>query len=463
MQVPFTTPPIAVEDILVDGRGLARFEGKVIFVPDALPGDVVVAEVYRKKRGTFEGRVLERIETSPFRETPVCSHFGVCGGCKWQHLAYPQQLHFKAKQVRDALERIGGVESAVFHPIVGCDSPYYYRNKLEFSFSNRRWVTPEDPPRESLESRVGGFHVPRFFDKVLPIETCHLQDIRVNAVRNAVVEWGRNHSLSFYDARAQHGFLRNLVFRSSLATGELMTILIVGSQTPDALEPLVAYLLQTFPFITSLASILNPKPNDSYADLPVTLHHGPSFLTEQLGRYTFGVSPTSFFQTNTRQAERLYQLVYEAIGAPVRRLYDLYCGAGTIGIYVSELAKEIIGLEYVATAVSDAHANTERNRLAHLRFQVGDIARLLDDGFLRDNGAPDVVVTDPPRAGMHPAVVAQLLRIQAPVLIYVSCNPATQARDIQLLSDRYTVTDVTPVDMFPQTSHVESVARLVLR
>lgn len=463
MKFPFTVENLLVEDILVDGRGLARWDDRVVFLNGALPGDVVDARIYRKKRKVLEADVIRRVTDSPDRVAPVCQHFGTCGGCKWQHLSYEAQLRFKQKQVHDALTRIGGVTNAVFHPIVPAPAPYSYRNKLEFSFSCKRWFTSADPTDGSQDSRVAGFHVPRFFDKVLEIHQCHLQDDRVNAVRNAVQAYGRAHGIPFYDAREKTGFLRNLVFRTSQATGEMMAVLIVGNDDDTQLLPLIEMLHGAFPFLSTVASIVNTKPNDSYSELPVRIHHGPSFLTEQLGDCRFRISPTSFFQTNTAQAERLYQVVRVALGMPVHRLYDLYCGAGTIGMYLHDMATEVIGIEYVASSIADAEENAKRNGFSGFRFFAGDIAKLLTPEWVAEVGVPGAIVVDPPRAGMHPDVVAQLNQLAVPLLVYVSCNPATQARDIQLLSEQYTVTDVTAVDMFPQTSHVESVVRLVCR
>lgn len=463
MQLPYVVEKVTVEDILVDGRALVRDGSRVIFVQDGLPGDVVDVRVFRKKRGVFEGDILQRHQHSADRIEPVCQHAADCGGCKWQHLSYPAQLCFKEKQVRDALTRIGGIFDANHHPILAAPSIFQYRNKLEFSFSSHRWYVDSDPHDGTLDSRVAGFHVPKYFDKVLEIDTCHLQDLRVNLVRNGLQNYGRSHNVSFFDARAQTGYLRNLVFRTSLHTGEMMVVLIVGEDNEDLLQPIIAYLESSFPFITTLATIVNTKKNDSYADLVPRIHYGPSFITERLGRYDFRISPTAFFQTNPAQAERLYHLVYESIGEPCGQLYDLYCGAGSIGIYVSDLAERVVGIEYVEAAVADARANVELNRLGGFEFHAGDIADLLTDSFTHLHGKPDVVVADPPRAGMHEKVVAQLRGLAAQRLIYVSCNPATQARDLQLLSDVYEVTDVTPVDMFPHTSHVESVASLRLR
>ncbi len=463
MQPPFTVEHVPIVDTVLDGRGVGKWDGKVAFVHNALPGDTVTIRVYRKARGYFEADATVWHTQSDYRQVPVCQHFGVCGGCKWQHMAYPGQLAFKEKQVYDALDRIGGVDILERHPILPAPEPLYYRNKLEFSFANRRWYARPDERAADADERVVGYHVPRFFDKVIEITECHLQRPAINAIRNAVQAYGRAHDLTFYDAREKQGFLRNLVFRTSEATGELLVLLIVGEDNDALLSPLVDHLKATFPAITSLLTLYNPKLNDSYTDLSPRPWYGPAGIEEQLGRYRFFISPTSFFQTNSRQAERLYAAAHRMLGERVPVLYDLYCGAGTIGIYCAELAERVVGVEYVASSVADAERNVALNGLSHFSFHHGDLGKLLTDAFADAVGRPDHIVVDPPRAGMAPQVVDQLRHLRARRVVYVSCNPATLARDLQLLSDTYAVAEVQPVDMFPQTSHVEAVARLELR
>lgn len=462
---PFSLSALSVEDIVLDGRGICKADGKVIFVEDVLPGDIVDIEVTRKSRKVFEGQVTNWIQKSSHRTEPVCQHFAACGGCTWQHFDYQGQLAFKEKQVRDQLERIGGIIPAESRSILGAPSQYFYRNKLEFSFSNRRWYPWGNTTlvKGEVDERVLGFHIPRFFDKILEIEHCHLQLEVINPIRNAVQEYARKHDYSFYDYQTQTGFLRNLAFRTSLATGELLVLLIVGEGDQEKITALFRMLSASFPAITSICYIVNTKRNDSYSELPVTVWSGPGHITEKLGGYSFQISPTSFFQTNPAQAERLYQVVKDLVGGPQNTIYDLYCGAGSIGIYVSALASKIVGVEYVQAAVNDAETNCKLNGLTHLAFEAGDLAKVLNPDFVAKHGRPETVITDPPRGGMVPEVVRQLIQLNAERIIYVSCNPSTQARDLQMLADTYAVQISQPVDMFPQTSHVENVVLLQRR
>lgn len=530
---PFLAPAVPILDTLEDGRGLARLpnnpdgsSGQVVFVEGGIPGDVADVWIHGKQKKVLAGRVQQLLQPSPDRVTPPCQHFSDCGGCKWQHMDYAAQLRFKQKQVVDAMERIAQVPIQHTHPIIGCEQPYWYRNKLEFTFSNRRWKARSEmksghPEAASAEGPVPhhpeaeividgslppgsrdvgmthldnalGFHVPGAFDKVLNIEQCWLQDERINAVRNEVLTWSRAHHIPFFDLKEQTGVLRNLVFRTSRATGELLVMLILAQPDEALVDRLFTHLSAQFPFITSLLWLYNPKRNDSYSELQPSVWRGTPYIREQLFDKWFTVSPTSFFQTNTSQAERLYGVVRQYVQAALPHprplsqgergasplllgedlgegsggegtlIYDLYCGAGSIGICLADLTQRVLGVEYVASAVADAEANVQLNQLSGFAFEAGDIAKLLGPELIARHGKPDLIVTDPPRAGMAEAVIHQLLALECPHIIYVSCNPATQARDLALLHRKYDVLDLQPVDMFPQTSHVEAVARLQL-
>ena len=463
---PFTAEQISVYDAASDGRGVARVGDKVVFVEGGIPGDVADIDIFSKEKKFLVGRIVRIITPSPDRIEPVCAHFGTCGGCRWQQMSYPAQLQFKEKQVRDAFERIAKVPFESFLPILGCEQDFRYRNKLDFACSAKRWLSRQDmnnPDEQNQTTDVIGFHVPRHFDKVVEIRHCYLTDDKVNRVRNEIQKFGRENGYSFYDAKTHEGYLRNLVLRSSFATGELMLILIVGYDDPKSLKTLTDFIASHLPEVTSLITIINTKQNDSYTDLPFATEYGSPYLTERLGQYTFRVGPLSFFQTNTRQTERLYQVVYDHLPKRSNLIYDLYCGAGSIGIFVSDKAEKIVGIEYIASAVEDAYINCELNKLSHLSFHAGDMGKLLNDDFVSKHGKPEVIIADPPRAGMDAKVVNQLLRILPERIIYVSCNPATQSRDIALMEEHYTLKVIQPVDMFPQTTHVENVAVLEIR
>lgn len=455
-------PHTRIEDLSTDGRGVARLpDGKVVFVKDAVPGDVVTLQLLGKRRKVWEGQVQTLEVPSPDRTTPTCEHFGVCGGCRNQHLSYAAQLRHKQKWVQDALTRIGGLALPKLQPVLPAPAPFGYRNKLEYSATAKRWLTQAEVASQvPLDKQQAlGFHVPGVFDKVVPIAHCHLQPEPGNAIRNHVHAWALQHGIAYYDNRAHNGQLRNLLMRQATATGQLMVLPIVAAEAPWV-HDLLQDLAKTFPQITSLGYIVNPKLNDSYHDLTPIFVQGPPIIEEHLGKWRFQVGPLSFFQTNTLQAERLYQQVYDLLPTDIPVLYDLYCGTGSIGIFVSDKAKKIVGVEYVAAAVADARENCALNGLQHLHFEAGDMAKVLTPAFAHTHGAPQVVVTDPPRAGMDPAVVHALLALRPQTIIYVSCNPATQARDLALMADAYSIDHVQPVDMFPQTPHVENIVRL---
>ena len=410
------------------------------------------------------GRVENWIERSPDRIDPACQHFGTCGGCKWQSLSYEKQLYFKEKAVRDAFTRIGHLEFENMHPIMGCASPLHYRNKVEFTFSTKRWV-----PAEMIESGEEidwegalGYHVARFFDKVVDVDTCYLHWPVINEIRNEIRKFAKENKYTYYDIRGNEGFLRNIVFRTSEGTRELMLLLITGEERPDEVDALFKHLEDKFAEITSFLSLYNHKKNSSFSDLTPVVWKGPEEITEHLGPWKYRISATSFFQTNTHQAKVLYDQVRHYLGTEkVGTVYDLYCGAGSIGIYVNDLAEKVVGIEYVESAIKDAWENCSLNGLEHFNFYAGDMKKILTRELVDREGRPEVVITDPPRAGMDEAVVRQLLEIEAERIIYVSCNPATQARDLALLQEKYEIKDVQPVDMFPQTTHVENIAYLV--
>ncbi|MBP5189742.1 MAG: 23S rRNA (uracil(1939)-C(5))-methyltransferase RlmD [Bacteroidales bacterium] len=461
-------PDIEVSDAGAEGKAIVRIDGMVVFVPFVVPGDIIDLKIIKKKKNYAEGRALAIKQPSPLRVEPQCPHFGICGGCKWQTMAYSEQLLCKERQVRDNLERLGHIDTSAMRSICGADNIFYYRNKLEFTFSSKRWLN-EGEMRDENDPGALGFHVPTVFDKVLPIEHCALQKEPSNRIRLALRDYALSHNLPFYDIRNHTGFMRNLVVRNT-STGELMVIVIIAEKNDDILLPMMEFIKKEFPEITSLLYIVNNKMNDSYTDLDVVTYSGKSYITEQMPRYgggtplQFRINPKSFYQTNSEQAFRLYSFVAEfAELKGDENVYDLYTGTGTIAQFLAGMCRKVTGIEYVEEAIIDARLNAQLNGLNNCTFYAGDMAKVLNDSFVAANGRPDVVITDPPRAGMHDKVVEQLLSIEAPRIVYVSCNPATQARDLQMLSEKYNIGRIQPVDMFPHTQHVENVAELFLR
>jgi 23S rRNA (uracil1939-C5)-methyltransferase len=454
------------------GKSLARDAGKVVFIEGAVPGDVVDVRLSKNKKDWAEGRVIRIREFSAERTTPFCSHFGVCGGCKWQMLPYDKQLEYKQDEVSQQMKRIGKVELPEMMPIVGARETRYYRNKLEFTFSAKKYYTqaeidamdmPEEGPAGLPSFPALGFHVPGSFDKVIDIDTCFLQADPSNAIRNGLRDYALQRGYTFYNIKNHTGLLRNLMIRSC-TTGDLMVNLVFGEDDPVAREDLLTFLQGSYPDISSLYFTINRKLNDSIYDQEPILYHGDAFATEKLGTLRFRISPKSFFQTNTKQAERLYQISKDfAMLDGTQTVYDLYCGTGSIGIFLSREANKVIGVELIEEAVEDAHANAQLNQIDNVYFFAGDVAKVCTDLFFAEHGKPDVIITDPPRAGMHESLVHQILQMEAPVVVYVSCNPATQARDLQLLSEKYAVTAICPVDMFPHTHHIENVVQLKLK
>ncbi|MCW3086619.1 MAG: methyltransferase, TrmA family [Sediminibacterium sp.] len=459
-----------MQDYAAEGRSLARVEGKVIFIEGAVPGDVVDVQLSKNKADWAEGHTIKTHTWSPDRVQPFCQHFGVCGGCQWQMLPYEKQLFYKQKQVTDNLTRIGKVALPEIAPIIGADVTRQYRNKIEYTFATGKYIPAEEFRRMkaegiSLEDQPGaaGFHVRGFFDKVVEIDTCHLQEEPTNHIRKAVAKFAVDRQIPFYNIKQHHGWLRNMFVRNT-TTGELMINIVMGYEDADNRKALLDGLLQQFPQITTLLYTINTKKNDSLYDLDPQVYYGKGYITEQLEDFRFMISPKSFFQTNTRQAEKLYAVTRafaELDGSQV--VYDLYCGTGSIGIFVSRVAKKVVGVEAIADAVADANKNAELNNIGHASFFTGDVIDICNDEFFATHGRPDVVITDPPRAGMHEKLVKKLLDIAAPTVVYVSCNPATQARDLALLDEKYRVEKIQPVDMFPHTLHIENVVQLKLK
>jgi len=454
---------VTVVDIAEEGKGVGKADELVLFIEKAVPGDVVDVELLRKKKNFAEAKISQLVQPSEHRTEPFCPHFGVCGGCKWQHMTYDAQLIYKQKSVTNALERLAKVDTSITEPILPSFETRYYRNKLEFTFSNKRWLTDMDvQDQENLEMNALGFHVPLRFDKILDIETCYLQSNPSNEIRNSIRTFALENNISFYDLRAHEGALRNLIIRTA-TTGELMVIVVFAYASEEEVEKVMSFVKERFPQITSLLYILNQKKNDTIFDQEIHVYSGRDYIFEEMEGLTFKIGPKSFYQTNSLQAYELYAITREFAGFNGDELvYDLYTGAGTIANFVARGVKEVVGIEYVPTAIEDAKVNSGINNITNTTFYAGDMKDILTSEFVEKHGKPDVIITDPPRAGMHADVVARLLEIESPKIVYVSCNAATQARDIALLKEKYTVTKIRPVDMFPHTQHVENVVLLEL-
>lgn len=461
---------ILIEDVAAEGNALAHVNGKVLFVPGMVPGDVVDVQVRRERKGYIDGYAARLVKPSEHRIEPVCEHFGVCGGCKWQCLPYEMQLDAKQRQAVDQLKRIGHLELPDISPIIGSDLQYYYRNKLEFTFSNRRWILPgEDPEALSDIERLGlGFHISGFFDKVLDLEKCHLMAEPCNEIRNFIRRYAVENGLSFFDLRAQTGFLRNLILREA-SSGEIMLTVVFGpdaEQDRDNVTKMLEAISGQFWQITSLNFVINSKPNDTIGDLEIKTFSGRDCIYEKMGDLRFKIGPKSFYQTNSAQAFKLYSVVREFASSDVVQspvIYDLYTGTGTIALFLSSIASKVVGIEYVPEAIEDARTNAQVNAIDNCTFYAGDMKDVLNNEFIATNGKPDLIVLDPPRAGIHPSVAQVILDTAPAVIIYVSCNPASQARDLAVLSQKYNIAAVQPVDMFPQTQHVENVVKLLLK
>lgn len=447
---------------------MAKVNELVIFVPYVVPGDVVDLQVKRKKNHYAEAVAVKFHEKSPLRTEPFCSHFGVCGGCKWQCLSYEEQLKYKQKQVFDNLTRIGKVELPEIRPILGSEKTRFYRNKLEFTFSNKRWLTEEEVKQDVKYDQMNavGFHIPGAFDKVLAIDKCWLQDDISNQICNAVRDYAYAHNFPFFDLRTQEGLLRNIMIRTS-STGELMVVLqckVTDDEGRRKMEEILQFMADSFPQITSLMYVINNKCNDTIGDLDVEVFKGNDHIFEEMEGLRFKVGPKSFYQTNSEQAYNLYKVAREFAGLTGNELvYDLYTGTGTIANFVARQARKVVGIEYVPEAIEDAKVNSALNGIDNTLFYAGDMKDILTNDFIAEHGRPDVIITDPPRAGMHNDVIDVILAAEPKRIVYVSCNPATQARDLQLLDGKYKVTAVQPVDMFPHTHHVENVVQLERR
>lgn len=459
---------VTITDVAAEGKAVAKVNELVIFVPYVVPGDVVDLQVKRKKNHYAEAVAVKFHEKSPLRTEPFCSHFGVCGGCKWQCLSYEEQLKYKQKQVFDNLTRIGKVELPEFRPILGSEKTRFYRNKLEFTFSNKRWLTEEEVKQDVKYNQMNavGFHIPGAFDKVLAIDKCWLQDDISNQIRNAVRDYAYAHNFSFFDLRTQEGLLRNIMIRTS-STGELMVVLqckVTDDEGRRKMEEILQFMADSFPQITSLMYVINNKCNDTIGDLDVEVFKGNDHIFEEMEGLRFKVGPKSFYQTNSEQAYNLYKVAREFAGLTGNELvYDLYTGTGTIANFVARQARKVVGIEYVPEAIEDAKVNSALNGIDNTLFYAGDMKDILTNDFIAEHGRPDVIITDPPRAGMHNDVIDVILAAEPKRIVYVSCNPATQARDLQLLDGKYKVTAVQPVDMFPHTHHVENVVQLERR
>ena len=459
---------VTITDCAAEGKALARVNDMVVFVPFCVPGDVVDIQLKKKKHSYAEGEVVRFIKKSDVRQEPMCQHFGICGGCKWQILPYPEQLKMKQKQVTDQLHRIGKVELPEISPILGSKQTCEYRNKLEFGCSNKKWRTWEELkslPEEELNRQEGaiGFHITGAFDKILPIEKCHLMHPLHNEIRNSIRDFAYSTGMTFFDLRQQHGLLRDIMIRNS-NTGEWMVLVQFHFEEQGDEEramALMQHIADKFPQITSLMWVDNQKCNDTFGDLELNLYKGNDHIFELMEDLRFKVGPKSFYQTNTEQAYHLYSVVRELAELTGKELvYDLYTGTGTIANFVARQARQVIGIEYVPEAIEDAKVNSEINGIGNTLFYAGDMKDILDDDFIAKHGRPDIIITDPPRAGMHPDVVKTILKAAPERIVYVSCNPATQARDLQVLDEQYKVMVVQPVDMFPHTPHVENVVLL---
>lgn len=459
---------VTILDVAAEGKAIAKMNDLVIFVPYVVPGDVVDLQIKRKKNKYAEAEAVKFHEYSPKRAVPFCQHYGVCGGCKWQVLPYSEQIRYKQKQVEDNLRRIGKIDLPEISPILGSEKTEFYRNKLEFTFSNKRWLTTEEVRQDVKYEQMNavGFHIPGAFDKVLAIEKCWLQDDISNRIRNAIRDYAYEHDYSFINLRTQEGMLRNMIVRTS-STGELMVIVICKITEEHEMElfnRLLQFVADSFPEISSLLYIINNKCNDTINDIDVHVYKGNDHIFEEMEGLRFKVGPKSFYQTNSEQAYTLYKVARDFAGLTGNELvYDLYTGTGTIANFVSRRARQVIGIEYVPEAIEDAKVNAEINGIENALFYAGDMKDILTQDFINEHGRPDVIITDPPRAGMHQDVIDVILFAEPKRIVYVSCNPATQARDLQLLDGKYKVTAVQPVDMFPHTHHVENVVLLELR
>ena len=457
---------VTVLDAGAKGVSVAKApDGKVVFIPNVVPGDVVDVQTFKKRKAYYEGKAIRFHEFSEHRTEPICEHFGVCGGCKWQNMKYDQQLYYKQNEVKNHLQRIGKVELPEFEPILGSKEQFFYRNKMEFGFSNARWMTEDELNSDEIfeNKNALGFHIPKMWDKILDIQKCHLQQDPSNAIRNEIRAFAVANNLTFFNPRNHEGFLRTLMIRTA-STGEIMVLIQFFEEQKENRELLLNYIAERFPEITSLQYVINGKPNDTIYDQKVHLYKGRDYILEEMEGLHFSINAKSFYQTNSEQAYELYKITRDFAGLTGNEIvYDLYTGTGTIAQFVSRKAKKVVGVEAVPEAIADAKENAKRNEITNCDFFVGDMKVVFNEAFIAQNGKPDVIITDPPRDGMHKDVIEQILKIAPEKVVYVSCNSATQARDLALMDEKYKVTRVRPVDMFPQTHHVENVVLLEKR
>ncbi|MGV8137532.1 MAG: 23S rRNA (uracil(1939)-C(5))-methyltransferase RlmD [Mangrovibacterium sp.] len=456
---------VLITDIGAEGKAIARVDGMVVFTTHVIPGDIVDLQVVKKRKNYSEAKVINLIKASGDRVDSFCEYFGTCGGCKWQYLSYEKQLFYKQKQVSDQLRRIGHLQLPEIMPIMGSEKNTFYRNKLEFSFSNARWLSTEEIHEEKQiqQSNALGFHIPGLFDKIIDIKKCWLQPDPSNAVRNFVRDYALKENLDFFDIRRQKGFLRNMIVRTA-SSGENMLILSFFYEDQEKREALLQAVTEQFPEFRSVMFVINSKANDTIADQDIRTFKGRDHIFEEMEGLRFKIGPKSFYQTNSEQALKLYQVVRQFAGLTgIENVYDLYTGTGTIANFVASGAVKVIGIDYVSEAIEDAKVNARLNQIGHTQFFAGDMKNVLTESFIREHGKPDVIITDPPRAGMHEDVIRIILAALPEKIVYVSCNPATQARDLSLMNERYAVVKIQPVDMFPHTHHVENVVLLIRR
>ncbi|MEX2585379.1 MAG: 23S rRNA (uracil(1939)-C(5))-methyltransferase RlmD [Balneolaceae bacterium] len=455
---------VEIDSAAFEGKGVGRLNGMAVFVPGTAPGDRVLARVVKKKKKYCEAKLEEVLSPSPERIEPRCCHADVCGGCNWQHIPYEAQLRIKEQQVRDHVERLGGLNPEVVESILGSDTPFYYRNKMEYSFGNRRWLSREEIERDEYvddQAFAAGLHAPGRFDKILNLKECHLQNPVSYRLLDEVRNWCIQHDIPAYDTKRHKGFMRHLVVRNAHYTDDLMVNLVTSDEDPERIGPLAVHLLRQFPEITTLVNNVNDQPNPTAVGQTEHVLHGNGYIVDHLGDYQFKISANAFFQTNTRQAEKLYSTALDFAGLNRNHiLYDLYCGVGTLSLFMSRYVRKVVGIELVDVAVENARENARQNEVDNVHFVKGDMKDTFHEQLLQAEGDPDCIITDPPRAGMHPDVVKRLNELSVSHLIYVSCNPSTLARDLKELSDAYHVERVKPVDMFPQTYHIEAIASL---
>jgi 23S rRNA (uracil1939-C5)-methyltransferase len=462
-----TETELTIEGVAFEGKGIAKVDGLAVFVPNTTPGDRIRARITKRKKNYREGKLLEVLEEGPRRIEPKCQHARVCGGCSWQHVDYEYQLEFKKEQVQDHMERIGGFDNLRINDTIGCNGPFYYRNRMEYSIGHRRWLSPEEINRDEYVDDhcfAAGLHVPGRFDKVLNIQECHLQHPISYKILDFVRSWCIDHEVSPYDTIDHKGYMRNVVIRNSYHTDDLMVNLVTLKDDPEIISPLSEALVNEFPEITTVINNINDRKNPTAVGRYEKVLHGPGFITDKIGSYHFKIDANAFFQTNTRQAEQLYEVAKKyADIQPDDTVYDLYCGVGTLSLFLSKQAKNLLGIELSKVAIKNARKNAESNNVDNVDFQQGDMQHVFGELITKKYGAPDCLITDPPRAGMHPDVVENINKLKVPKLVYVSCNSSTMARDLEKMSEVYNIEELQPVDMFPQTYHIETVAKLRLK